>query len=56
MMFIAIAFFGKLNALLLDNPDSLINRYLSGFTNVFGSPASGNSGVSGNYKRFRLPR
>ena len=56
MIIIAIAFFDKVNKFVLDNPDSLVNRYLGGFQNVFGSPESGNSGVSGQYKTFRLPR
>ena len=56
MIFIAIAFFEKVNAFVVDNPDSLMNRYLGGFTRVLGSPATGNNGVDGQYKTFSLPR
>ena len=56
MIFIAIAFFEKVNAFVVDNPDSLLNRYLGGFTNILGSPSGGTTGVSGQYKRFSLPR
>jgi len=56
MISLSITFFNKITDLVVDNPDSLVNRYLGGFTNVFGSPAGGTSGVSGEYKRFRLPR
>ncbi len=54
MLFLAISVFQKLNDLILNNPDSLISRYLGGTQNYFGSP--GNAGVSGSYRRFRLPR
>ncbi len=56
MIFIAIAFFEKVNAFVVDNPDSLLNRYLGGFTNILGSPEAGTTGVSGQYKQFYLPR
>jgi hypothetical protein len=55
MITIAVTFFGKLNEYIITNPDSVLNRYLGGFQQVLGSP-DGNSGVSGSYKRFRLPR
>ncbi len=51
MISVAIAFFGKLNDYLIDNPDSMLNSYLSGYDNVFGS-----DGVNASYKRYRLPR
>ncbi len=51
MISIAITFFGKLNEYLLDNPDSMLNSYLAGYDNVFGS-----DGVNATYKRFNLPR
>lgn len=50
MISVAIAFFGKLNDYLLDNPDSMLNVYLAGYENVFNS-----DGVNATYKRFRLP-
>lgn len=54
MISLSITFFNKVNDFIIDNPDSLVNRYLGGFRNVFGS--SGSAGVSAQYKRFRLPR
>lgn len=56
MIPLCITFFTKVTDFVVDNPDSLVNRYLGGFSNVFGSPDGGTSGVSGEYKRFRLPR
>jgi len=55
MITIAVTFFGKLNEYIITNPDSVMNRYLGGFQRILGSP-DGPSGVSGSYKRFRLPR
>lgn len=54
MISLSITFFNKVTAFVVDNPDSLVNRYLGGFKNVFGS--SGSAGVSAQYKRFRLPK
>lgn len=51
MISVAVAFFGKLNDYLLDNPDSMLNSYLAGYENVFNS-----DGVNASYKRFDLPR
>lgn len=56
MISLSITFFNKVTDLVVDNPDSLVNRYLGGFTKVFGSTPGGTTGVDGQYKRFRLPR
>jgi len=54
MISLSITFFNKVNDFVINNPDSIVNRYLGGFRNVFGSSSS--AGVSAQYKRFRLPR
>lgn len=56
MISIAITFFGKLNDYIINNPNSMLNSYLGGFSNVLGSPDGNANGVSGSYKRFNLPR
>ncbi|MBY0516286.1 MAG: class III signal peptide-containing protein [Bacteriovoracaceae bacterium] len=55
MISVSIAFFKKVDGYVVSNPDSMVNRYLSGFGNILGS-SSGTNGVSGSYKTFRLPR
>lgn len=48
MIFMSITFFNKVREFMLTNPDSIINRYLSGFDSSFGNGRG--------YKRFRLNR
>lgn len=56
MIPLSITFFTKVTDFVVDNPDSLVNRYLGGFTKVLGSTSGGTTGVDGKYKVFRLPR
>ena len=48
MIVISITFFTKVREYMLTNPDSIINRYLSGFESSFGNGRG--------FKRFRLNR
>ena len=43
--------FGKINEFLITNPNSLQNKYLKGYENVF---SAGESGIKARYKRFRI--
>ncbi len=47
---LGITFTKKVQAYLVENPDSYINNYLNSYRQIF------NSGSPGGYKRYRLPR
>jgi hypothetical protein len=49
MIAISVAFFGKVRGYILDNPDSMVNKYLLGFESSF-------NGGAGRYKRFSLKK
>jgi hypothetical protein len=52
---VALGFFRQLEGYLINNPNSLVNTYLSSFSTLFGSDRAG-SGVNGRYKTYRLKR
>lgn len=43
--------FVKLNEYLITNPNSLQNKYLKSYENIF---SAGQGGFTGRYKRFRI--
>lgn len=50
---VAQSVFGKLEGFLISNPDSIKNKYLGGYANMFGGS---NASFQGQYKRFTVRR
>jgi hypothetical protein len=48
MITLSITFFGKVEEFVLTNPDSMVNRYLGSYRQLFG--------VNGSYKTFSIRR
>ncbi|MGK0368000.1 MAG: hypothetical protein ACI9QD_001140 [Thermoproteota archaeon] len=51
--FVAFALFAKIEAYMVTNPDSLVNKYLSSYTDMFGANTNG---LNLRYKRFYIRR
>jgi len=49
MITLSITFFGKVEEFVVTNPDSMVNRYLGSYRQLFG-------GVNGSYKTFSIRR
>lgn len=50
---VAQSVFGKLEGFLISNPDSVKNKYLGGYSSMFGGQ---NGSFQGQYKRFTIRR
>lgn len=50
---VATSVFEKLEGFLISNPDSLKNKYLGGYSNMF---SGSNGSFQGQYKRFSIRR
>lgn len=51
MVVIIVSLFTRLNDFFLNDSDSLQNRYLRGYQEIF---SGGEAGLNGQYRRFRV--